>query len=815
MSDIWLAKSDERCVRALGTSANSSDRLALLRSLSRLRGGRVNLADLAIALTDDEVRALPRFGLSSRRPGALAILDENEPGRLRDLQEVLRMSSADRRVFSPASPDAMLLRYTKFQKYQSSAQRDAIRALALQPPGSTLMVSLPTGAGKSSLFHMAPLLERAHEPGACVVVIVPTIALALDHERTLSGIEALQGSRALTGDNSRDEIDEIVGEFRRGNVPVLLLSPEKALGRELEELLKSALQESEYSGLDGRLTHIFVDEAHIIETWGRDFRPDFQRLPGLIAQLRSRNPNLKTVLLSATLTPNARRLLKQSWNLGTAWCEVHANTPRYEHDVLVASYKTWGERNADLYRLIDYAPRPAIIYTTRVDEANRIHSELRTTRGYARTAVFTGETGAAERRRIIQDWQDDAIDLVVATSAFGMGIDKADVRTIIHACLPENPARWYQEIGRASRDGRQSLAACLFTSAGKLDDLSAARDMASKGWLGSELAKARWSAMQNSATQLRYETGKPVLRINLDAVRSGLSGTSSDYNRKWNRNFLMLLQRANCISILVEGDEAFSEDQQTWDIRIEDYRLLETDASEFWSKLDDFRSDEVTAASQELAQFSSAMLNPEGMCLIQSVFRLLEPEADVPECGRCPYCRTLRISPPVRQQALKASAGRWPPELKSLQQFGRGISLLDVIDPSFSEGLDDLVAFLVKAGVTQFVVPESIRGDFAKRLSNAQAPIGLVHSMDDFLSGTAPLEVSTAFLLAVEDDPSTGACIDKLLHWASKDCSWSVIVCSEGKRIVNGRRLDQFLSPKGPVRQDRLAKYAKDQEEKF
>lgn len=277
----------------------------------------------------------------------------------------------------------------------------------------------------------------------------------------------------------------------------------------------------------------------------------------------------------------------------------------------------------------------------------------------------------------------------------------------------------------------------------------------------------------------------------------------------------MLLQRAGCISILVEEDEAFSEDQKTWNIRIDDYRLLETDSSELWSKLDDFRSDEVNAASQELAQFSSAMMNPEGMCLIQSVFQLLEPEADVPECGRCPYCRTLHISPPVGQQTLKASAGRWPPKLQSLQHFGRGISLLDVIDPSFSEGLDDLVAFLVKAGVTQFVVPQSIRGDFAKRLSNAQAPIGLVHSMDDFLSGTAPLEVSTAFLLAVEDDPIAGACIDRLLQWASKDCSWSVIVCSEGKRIVNGRRLDQFLSPKGPVRQDRLAIIGNDQKEKF
>src|SRR3546814_19608900 len=87
-------------------------------------------------------------------------------------------------------------------------------------------------------------------------------------------------------------------------------------------------------------------------------------------------------------------------------------------------------------------------------------------RQYKRIALFTGQiTNGDERHQIVEDWAAERIDIVVATSAFGMGVDKSNVRTVVHACLPEGPSRWYQEIGRAARDGHQGLAVCLYTRA--------------------------------------------------------------------------------------------------------------------------------------------------------------------------------------------------------------------------------------------------------------------------------------------------------------------------------------------------------------
>src|SRR5207247_9665242 len=94
----------------------------------------------------------------------------------------------------------------------------------------------------------------------------------------------------------------------------------------------------------------------------------------------------------------------------------------------------------------------------------------RSERGYQRIERVTGEvSGASERRRIVHDWSEDRVDLVVATSAFGLGIDKADVRAVVHACVPESCARYYQEMGRAARDGHQGLALCVWHRATESD----------------------------------------------------------------------------------------------------------------------------------------------------------------------------------------------------------------------------------------------------------------------------------------------------------------------------------------------------------
>ena len=208
----------------------------------RLLGGRLNLSAYGIKLTTDECLALSRFGLAlTNEERALRIVDEDDLPSMPGLSKTLVLDSSDRQIFETASPDAALLRLTGHLHYRTAAQKAGVRALLTQPSGSGLMVSMPTGSGKSLLFQIAALFEREVTPGACAIVITPTIALALDHERTLSGLIGLSGSRALTGDTSVVEAEEIINGFRRGMVPVLLLSPEKALSSSLlQHLLEAA-----------------------------------------------------------------------------------------------------------------------------------------------------------------------------------------------------------------------------------------------------------------------------------------------------------------------------------------------------------------------------------------------------------------------------------------------------------------------------------------------------------------------------------------------------------------------------------------------
>ena len=621
----------------------------MLRSLARLRGGRLELGAHSIALTADERGGLICFGLAmTNEDTALRIVDEEDLPSLKGLSAALVLDSRPRQVFEAASPDAVLLRLTNYSNYRTAAQKAAVRALLTQPAGSGLMVSMPTGSGKSMLFQIAANFERELVSGACAIVITPTVALALDHERTLSGLRGLEGSRALTSDTPRAEAEATVNGFRRGTVPILLLSPEKALNSSVRRyLVEAAEPRSVEFGLDARLSHVFIDEAHIVESWGRSFRPDFQRLPALLAQLRGVNPVIRAVLLSATLSDSSREILRDGWQLDGEWLEVDARTPRYEHDVVIGHYGYEAERLRALDHVIDRAPRPLIVYTTAIQAANALHQRLTVERGYERVALFTGDTPARDRKRIVEGWAGDSFDIVVATSAFGMGIDKPDVRSVIHACLPEGPSRWYQEIGRASRDGGQGLAACLFVGGPDEGDVKLAYGLATSGWLTRDLAEQRWQAMMKAATNRRWSGERLLMSINLDAFREGLRPKAGDWNRGWNMTLLTLMQRAGMLlvlSIAADGDQP----EFVWDVEIIDHRLLNGVDAEVWDRIDAIRGSERAQIRADLDVFASTFYDDsEKACVTRTVFELIEPKSYAPACGRCPACRAMGIGPPA------------------------------------------------------------------------------------------------------------------------------------------------------------------------
>lgn len=769
----------------------TADRMALLRSWARAAGGWLQ-ADEIGPLTPQETAEADRFGLALDEFGARLRVDELDdiaPG----LAEALRLEPGLRRAFRSAPPDGVLLRYSPHRSYQSETQKSALRALLTAPPGAALAVSMPTGSGKSLLFQVGPRFWRAEQPGACALVITPLVGLAQDHERTLGGLEGLERSRALHGALSEVEREEILFAFRRGEIPVLFMSPEVAFGRAKEALLEAAKPPEEKFGLEARLTAVFIDEAHIIESWGRTFRPDFQRLPGLIAALRNANPELMTILLSATLSPSARDVLKRGYGRDP-WLEIHAGVPRYDFDVVTRRFQSAAERDAALLRAVDLCPRPAIVYTTRVAAATGLHQTLKD-RGYRRIAIFTGDTQAAERQDVIGRWANGDLDLIVATSAFGLGIDKANVRSVIHACLPEGAARWYQEIGRGGRDGHQALALTLWTDGGQDDDAGEALRMAASDWLTRPVAEEHWEALRDKAQTEWLPGARRRLTLPLDAAPPRLGRHTGSHNRRWNQSLLNLLQRAGALEVMTVEER---QDHPTWDVVLHRDELLgdAVVAAPAWDDVFVVREAEQKTAVSEARRFLDVMRSTETNCLLVSAFSLIEPEVwDAPPCGRCQPCRERGRGPPARipSGGLDIVWSDGPP----VRRGPTGRLLITPEAQASPETRRRLLSRLARAGVQQIIAPDEWADVSAEVFASHDRGLGLVLPVSAWLDGRWALaNLPTAAILS-EGIADTDRWLDQTKAFSARFPGQRLVLVAESSTVADGRRLDQVASPLG------------------
>lgn len=199
------------------------------------------------------------------------------------------------------------------------------------------------------------------------------------------------------------------------------------------------------------LKNLIVDEAHIAIEWGDFFRVDYQCLEPWHNELLAINSQLRTVLLSATFTKVAVTKLKQMFASTDKWIEVRCDALRREPRYLLVKAKSYSDKNCKMIELVKKLPHPMVIYINSPKEAEEIKKTL-VEGGLDNLETFTGNTKSAERERIIKDWADDKIDLIIATSAFGVGVDKGDVRTVLHLYVPDTPNQYYQELGRGGRD---------------------------------------------------------------------------------------------------------------------------------------------------------------------------------------------------------------------------------------------------------------------------------------------------------------------------------------------------------------------------
>ena len=296
---------------------------------------------------------------------------------------------------------------------------------------------MPTGGGKSAVYQIPALLV----PGPTVVVS-PLIALQRDQVMALRKRIAGSAVRA-NSEISRAAYREAFRAVRTGEAEFLFLAPEQLAKPETMAALRDAAP-----------SIFVVDEAHCISSWGHDFRPDYLRLGEVIAELG--HPTV--IALTATAAPPVRAEIVERLRLREPELVVRGfDRPNIFLEV-VHELDAAAKREAAVLRAAGSA-KPGIVYVATRRAADEYAAELAEI-GLAAAAYHAG-LPVAERDRVQQEFMDGALDVVAATTAFGMGIDKADVRFVMHADVADSLDSYYQEIGRAGRDGAPALA-CLF-----------------------------------------------------------------------------------------------------------------------------------------------------------------------------------------------------------------------------------------------------------------------------------------------------------------------------------------------------------------
>lgn len=715
------------------TGDGAVDVLVLLRQVLRGHGQRLTLPSALWQRLNRSGVLYSLRALDTDKLGQVELVADNwRTDWLANTEEIDRLQK--RRNDEPATGDGLLYAMTggTFWQYRSKAQQIAAHASLFAEPGSTLLVMLPTGSGKSVVAQLPAWLDT-QESGGTTLVVVPTVALALEQQlKSLRYFAKSDGAeyipRCWTAQTSGEMRGQIIREIEAGELPLLYVSPEALMQSRLYHTCLQAAQE-------GKLRRLVIDEAHLVESWGAGFRTDFQFLATYRTQLRERSRGtLRTLLLSATVSASCVRLLKQLFGGQGLFYEIRANRLRPEPGYWFSFSQQLFTREQRVLEALRHLPRPLILYVSTLDDAEywqrRLHQE-----GFRRLAAFTGETPERERSRLIEDWNSDKIDLMVATSAFGLGVDKSDVRSIVHACLPESLERFYQEVGRAGRDGYSSISLMCAT----VNDFETAKGMHRSARITTEKAIARWEGMRQYQ-HFAHEERANVALVDLNALPAGSPDMlRSRANLSWNEHTLLLMQRAGLIQItganetIEVPDSAPNEDERQIQPKYLEITLLKpeitayADNEEFHSRLEEIRSVERQEIEHNLQQMQRVVreyVDHRGKdehkqfqeCLAHRLARLYPFCALA--CGGCPFCRAQE-SPPYEQPLPietepEIVAGSKPTLFYELRQLLGSKAAMNVTwesgdsGPALKRQLGSLLTDLVWAGVQQLLLPDEL-----------------------------------------------------------------------------------------------------------
>lgn len=512
--------------------------------------------------------------------------------------------------------NAYIYNLTHYKEFKSLEQKLAVFGALNTPDGYTTLVSLPTGGGKSLITQ-----TMAYQQDGLTIVIVPTVSLAIDQVRNAKNNVKHNADNEIFCYYSGIELerkDALRNAIKAETARLLFISPEALIkNTEFVNMIAEA-NAKKY------LKNLIVDEAHIVIEWGDFFRVDYQCLEPWRNELLVVNSQLRTVLLSATYTKMAVVKLKQMFATTGKLIEVRCDALRREPRYMLVKAKSYLDKRRKMIELVKKLPHPMVVYINSPKEAEEIKKTL-ISAGLNSLEIFTGNTKSAERERIIKDWTENKIDLIIATSAFGVGVDKGDVRTVLHLYIPDTPNQYYQELGRGGRDGLVSLSVMCINP---VDDIESAYGRMSVV-LKPETIWKRWVYMYKSPKTSWFKG-----MITIDTSVKPKEGTDDDGNAldiQWNVYVILLLRRHNLISI---KSMVYDASNESYKIRIDILDdALRSESLVAPQIIADIRDEEAVGFEKELKRIKNGIEFSDRICWSEMFYSTYDKVSMY--CGGC------------------------------------------------------------------------------------------------------------------------------------------------------------------------------------
>jgi len=420
--------------------------------------------------------------------------------------------------------------YETFRPYQEEIINEVIN-------NKNIIALLPTGAGKSVCFQIPALLKD----GICIVVS-PLIALMEDQVNSLlkKGIKAI----ALTSKYNVEETIQAFDNLRFGNYKFLYLSPEKLQSEFIQEKIGQL-----------KVNLIAIDEAHCISQWGHDFRPSYLK----ISAIKKIHPNINIIALSASATPKVIEDIKDQLNLDS----VQIFKQSFYRDNLAIKLIKTDNVLEQLKQILLKINEPVIVYTNTRKNCIDISKFLNHNR--FKSTFYHGGLPIEGKTKSLRNWMDQTTPIMVATNAFGMGIDKTNVRAIIHLNIPNSIESYMQEIGRAGRDSIKSFVYLIYNNSTIFDS----ENYLNKGIANTKFSKDVYSKLHEYFQIGFGEVQERYFPFNLQdfcaKFRLPILKTFSTFNNFENESIIEIQQQINKkskIKIIVNNSYLFDYEKR-------------------------------------------------------------------------------------------------------------------------------------------------------------------------------------------------------------------------------------------------------------